>query len=285
MMKVNHIKDIRALCAQKRQEGLSVGLVPTMGYLHAGHAALIRKAVCTCDFVVVSVFVNPVQFGPGEDFEAYPRNQARDEALCAEEGVGAVFAPSAEEMYGKNHSVFVDEDTLSRGLCGAHRPGHFRGVLTVVAKLFNIVGPDRAFFGRKDIQQLRLIEKMVEDLNFGIRIVPVSIVREEDGLALSSRNAYLAAEERAQAPVVHESLELAQQMLSEGERRVGRIKPEMERMIRAREGTRLEYIEFVDYETLEQVEIIAGKTIIACAVVIGGTRLIDNVIVELDASQ
>ncbi len=279
-MKFKNIALMRGKLDEVRRQGLSIGLVPTMGSLHPGHVSLIRQARAECDFLVVSIFVNPLQFGPNEDFGNYPSDISGDEAICAREGVDAVFVPCAEDMYNSDHSVYVDEQDISQGLCGASRPGHFRGVLTVVAKLFNIVGPDVAIFGEKDIQQLRLIQRMVRDLNFPVKILAGKIVREDGGLALSSRNRYMSDTERKKALKLHEALKAARCMIESGEHDTGRILRAMESIIGADAVVRPDYLECVDYYTLRRVEAISGKTVVACAVWIGSTRLIDNVVVE-----
>ncbi len=280
MRKIQDIDQMREKSAEVRGKGLSVGLVPTMGCLHPGHVSLIRQARAACDFLVVSIFVNPTQFGPNEDLGSYPGNISGDEAICVEEGVDAVFAPRSEDMYSSDHSVYVDEQDISQGLCGACRPGHFRGVLTVVAKLFNIIDPDVAVFGEKDMQQLRLIQRMVCDLNFQVKILEGKTVRDEDGLARSSRNRYLSGEERTKALRLNEALKTARCMIESGQRDTGAILEEMKSIIGSDEDVSSEYLEFVDYATLRQVEEISGKTVVAGAVRIGSTRLIDNVVAE-----
>jgi len=261
-----------------KRQGRRIGFVPTMGYLHEGHLSLMRLARPRCDVLVVSIFVNPTQFGPGEDYEKYPRDFARDEKLCREVGVDIVFYPPVEEMYAPDATVYVDEEKLSKVLCGASRPGHFRGVLTVVAKLFNLVQPDLAVFGQKDAQQLRLIQRMVRDLNFPVEILAGPIVREPDGLAMSSRNTYLSPEERRQALCLKAALDRAVELFRSGERHAGRLRREMEQLIRRQPLARIDYVEIVDWESLQPVEEITGPTLVALAVKIGGTRLIDNVL-------
>lgn len=272
---------MQAKALQTRRDGLRVGLVPTMGYLHEGHLSLVRLAKTKSDFVVVSLFVNPTQFGPDEDLERYPRNIERDLALCREEGVSLVFMPEASAVYAEDSTVYVGEENLSQGLCGRSRPVHFRGVLTVVAKLFNLILPEMAVFGEKDAQQCRLIERMVRDLNFPVEILRGPIVREADGLAMSSRNANLGAVERDQALVLRKSLCQIFDAVSAGERDVA----ELRRLVgeRLREATlgSLDYLEFVDDENLQSVKIIGDRPVlVAMAVNFPGARLIDNLVVS-----
>ena len=262
-----------------RREGKRIGLVPTMGSLHEGHLALVRRARALSDAVTVSLFVNPTQFGPSEDFNSYPRDLPRDTDLCRAAGVDALFTPSAQEMYAANHSVWVDEQELAAGLCGAVRPGHFRGVLTVVAKLFNIVLPDVAVFGQKDAQQARLIQQMVRDLNYPVNVVVAPTVREADGLAVSSRNVYLSPDERRRASSLQRALALAEQMVRDGQRETEQIRKSIRTVIQGADPTEIQYIEVVSYETLKPVRAVSGPTLIAVAVRFGGTRLIDNTIV------
>ncbi len=280
MIKFHDIDLMRKKSEAVKRSGMSIGLAPTMGSLHSGHVSLIRQARAECDFLVVSIFVNPAQFAPNEDFDNYPRDMTGDEAICAREGADAVFVPDADDMYDPEHSVYVDEKDISQGLCGASRPGHFRGVLTVVAKLFNIVDPDVAIFGEKDIQQLRLIQKMARDLNFPVKILAGKTVREDDGLAFSSRNRYLSDAERNKALSLHEALEAARSMIESGERDSARILTKMNDIIKSDTDVRPDYFECVDYHTLRRVNVISGKTVVACAVRVGATRLIDNVVVE-----
>jgi pantoate--beta-alanine ligase len=263
-----------------KRQGRSIGFVPTMGFLHEGHLSLMRIVRSTCDVLVVSIFVNPTQFGPSEDLDAYPRDFKRDEALCEQEGVDIVFYPEPETMYAADASVWVDEASLSGVLCGSSRLGHFKGVCTVVAKLFNLVQPDRAVFGEKDAQQLRIIERMVRDLNFPIEIMRGPIVREPDGLAMSSRNKYLSGSQRQHALCLKKSTELARRMVDEGERRVSIIRNAMINCIESTPGAEIDYIEIVDDATLEGLETLAGRTLVAVAVKMGSTRLIDNLVLD-----
>lgn len=272
------IKEVREQVRAWRQEGLSVGLVPTMGYLHEGHQSLIDKAVEENDRVVVSIFVNPMQFAPSEDLESYPRDMERDAALCEKAGAALIFHPQPEEMYPEDFSSYIDMDTLTGGLCGKSRPIHFRGVCTVVAKLFHIAEPDRAYFGQKDAQQLAVIRHMVNDLSFGIEIVGCPIVREEDGLAKSSRNTYLSAEERKAALILSKSLKKGKEAMEAGEKSALNIVRLIREEIESEPLAKIDYVEVVDWGTLEPVERTDRTVLVAIAVFIGKTRLIDNFI-------
>lgn len=275
------IAQVRAQVAAWKKEGLTVGLVPTMGYLHEGHASLVDEAVRQCDRVVASDFVNPTQFGPNEDLEAYPRDFDRDCALLEEHGCAMVFHPSVEEMYAPGAATYVEIlSDMPKQLCGKTRPIHFRGVCTVVSKLFNIVTPDKAFFGQKDAQQLAIIRQMVRDLSYGIEIVGCPIVREADGLAKSSRNTYLSQAERQAALVLSESVFLGQKMVAEGETDANKIVAAMTEHIQAQPLAKIDYVSAVDGVTMDPVDRIAGTVLVAMAVYIGKTRLIDNFIVE-----
>ena len=276
MQIIKTVEELRPIIQEWRSQGLSVGLVPTMGYLHAGHKSLIVKAVSENDRVVVSDFVNPTQFGANEDLSTYPRDLERDAAGCQEAGASLVFHPEPEEMYAPDSCTFVDMDSLTKGLCGKSRPTHFRGVCTVVCKLFHIVTPDRAYFGQKDAQQLAVIRRMVRDLNFGIFIVGCPIVREADGLAMSSRNAYLGEEERKAALILHSSLALGEKMLEEGERDARKVREAILGRLNTEPLARVDYVELVDAESLEPVEKAEKPILAAIAVYIGQTRLIDN---------
>ena len=278
---IKQIEELRSIIRAWRKEGLTVGLVPTMGYLHEGHKSLIVKAVSENDRVVVSDFVNPTQFGVNEDLSSYPRDIERDAALCQEAGASLIFHPEPEEMYFRDNCTFVDMDGLTKGLCGMTRPTHFRGVCTVVSKLFHIVTPDKAYFGEKDAQQLAVIRRMVRDLNFGITIVGCPIVREKDGLAMSSRNTYLNTEERKAALILHKSLMLGEKMMKAGERDAEIIKAAMVKNMETEPLARIHYVEIVDAETLENVVKIEKPVLTATAVYIGKTRLIDNFGFEL----
>lgn len=275
------IAQVRAQVAAWKKEGLTIGLVPTMGYLHEGHASLVDEAVRQCDRVVASDFVNPTQFGPNEDLEAYPRDFDRDCALLEEHGCAMVFHPAVEEMYAPGAATYVEIlSDMPKQLCGKTRPIHFRGVCTVVSKLFNIVTPDKAFFGQKDAQQLAIIRQMVRDLSYGIEIVGCPIVREADGLAKSSRNTYLSEAERQAALVLSESVFLGQKMAAEGETDANKIVAAMTEHIQAQPLAKIDYVSAVDGVTMDPVDRIAGTVLVAMAVYIGKTRLIDNFIVE-----
>lgn len=280
MQLIETVEAMKAQVAAWKAEGLTIGLVPTMGSLHAGHESLMDAARAACDKVVVSVFVNPLQFGPDEDYEAYPRNIERDGAICEAHGADAVFHPSPEEMYLPAHNTYVVMETLTDALCGASRPGHFRGVCTVVTKLFNIVQPDRAFFGQKDAQQLAIIRRMVADLNMNVTVVGCPIVREDDGLAKSSRNAYLSPEERAAALVLSRAIFAGKAAVEAGERDAAAVKALMTEIIEAEPLARIDYIEVVDGLTMQPVQAIGSSALIAMAVYIGSTRLIDNFLYE-----
>lgn len=275
---VAETEEVREQVRQWRKEGLSVGLVPTMGYLHEGHKSLIDKAVQQNDRVVVSVFVNPIQFGPGEDLATYPRDLERDAALCEAAGASLIFHPEKENMYFDDFCTFVDMDGLTKGLCGKTRPTHFRGVCTVVSKLFHIVQPDRAYFGQKDAQQLAVIRRMVRDLNFDLEIVGCPIIREEDGLAKSSRNTYLSQEERAAAVILHKGLLRGEEMIRNGERDASAVIREITGIIESEPLAKVDYVEVVDFDRIEKIDAIEGNVLAAVAVYIGKTRLIDNFI-------
>jgi pantoate--beta-alanine ligase len=275
------IPALRARLAPLRREGKTIGLVPTMGALHAGHIELMRRARGESGCVVVSIFVNPIQFDRNDDFERYPRPLADDLRVCAQEGADVVFAPGAAEMYPRAQRTFVAVESLSTHLCGKFRPGHFRGVATVVAKLFQIVQPDRAYFGEKDAQQLAVIRRMVADLNMPLAIVGVPTVREQDGLAISSRNVHLDAEQRRAATVLYQALAAAREQVACGEREAAAIQRQAAFLFAQQPAVRVEYFEVVDSEEMQPVERIAGPVRIAGAVWIGSTRLIDNVLVEV----
>lgn len=276
---IKKIDQLREILDPYKRQGKSIGLVPTMGFLHAGHASLIKKAVEENDIVVVSDFVNPIQFGPNEDLAAYPRDIEADSKLCEEIGADFIFYPDADEMY-QNKKTFVDIEGLSDNLCGAKRAGHFRGVCTVCTKLFNIVGPDRAYFGQKDAQQLAIIKKMVFDLNMPLEIVPCPIVREEDGLAMSSRNTYLSSDERKAALCLSKAIFEGEKMAKEGSD-LSQVLDRMNEIISAEKLAKIDYISAVDLENLEYVDTFNQDTLIAIAVFIGKTRLIDNFIYHL----
>lgn len=280
-MKILHtIAEIREFVRQVRLDGRTVGLVPTMGYLHEGHLELMRRARERCGAVITSIFVNPTQFGPNEDLARYPRDLERDARLAAGVGVDAIFNPPVEEMYPAGYCTYVDVERITENLCGASRPGHFRGVATVVTKLFNIVRPDLAFFGQKDAQQALVIQRMAADLNMDLEVVTVPIVRETGGLALSSRNVYLEPDQRRAALVLSRSLDKAAEAVRAGERDAPKIRRLVEDMIRAEPLARIDYVEIYSYPGLEPLERFQGPALLALAVSFGRTRLIDNVILE-----
>ena len=280
MKVVKTIKEVREIVSSWRRDGLTVGLVPTMGYLHEGHQSLISKSVSENDRTVVSVFVNPIQFGPNEDLEAYPRDLKRDMEAVEAVGGDLIFNPEPAEMYPSHFTLFIDTTETTELLCGAVRPVHFRGVCTVVGKLFNIVTPDRAYFGQKDAQQLATIRRFVRDLNFGLEIVPCPIVREADGLAKSSRNTYLSPAERKAALILSKSLALGKKAVDEGERDASKVVSIITESLQTEPLARIDYVEVVDFENIQRVETISGETLVAIAVYIGKTRLIDNFIVN-----
>jgi len=263
-----------------RKEGRSIGFVPTMGALHEGHLSLAKTARKHADVLVMSIFVNPIQFGPDEDLEKYPRAFKRDEELARSAGVDVVFYPSIKDMYPAGYATYVNVEGLTDTLCGAARPGHFRGVATIVTKLFHIVKPDIAYFGQKDAQQAILIKKMAEDLNLDIDIKVLPIIREKDGLAMSSRNTYLSPDERKDAAVLYQSLKKAEELMRSGERDAAKIIAAMTDMIKAKPNARVDYISIVDTKNLKDVSRISGEALIALAVFMGKTRLIDNIIVK-----
>ncbi|RKY43957.1 MAG: pantoate--beta-alanine ligase [Candidatus Omnitrophota bacterium] len=260
----------------RRVKNKKIGFVPTMGALHEGHLSLVRRAKKEADFVVVSIFVNPLQFGPQEDYKLYPRNFKKDEALLKKEGVNLIFYPTPKTMYLKGFSTYVEEVYLSRVLCGVSRPGHFKGVTTVVAKLFNIVEPDIAYFGQKDYQQAQIIKRMVRDLNFPIKIRVLPIVRDKDGLALSSRNSYLSSEERKSALVLFQSIRLAKDLVRRGIVESSLIIKEVRKLINSKKYTKIDYVEIVDPLTLRPLKRIEKRGLLALAVYVGRARLIDN---------
>ena len=276
---VSTIEEVRAQVKEWKKEGKTIGFVPTMGYLHEGHMSLI-DAAGENDKVVVSIFVNPMQFGPTEDLASYPRDLEHDAKLCEEHGVDLIFHPTPEEMYGDQFYSYVDMDVLTKELCGLSRPVHFRGVCTVVTKLFNIVQPHRAFFGQKDAQQLAIIKRMVADLNMNVTVVGCPIVREADGLAKSSRNAYLSAEERQAALVLSRAIFAGKAAVEAGERDAAALKALMGGIIEAEPLARIDYVEVVDGVTMQPTDAIGAMALVAMAVYIGSTRLIDNFLYE-----
>lgn len=278
---IKTITEMKKYCGDIRACGQSLGFVPTMGYLHEGHLALIRESGKKCDVTVVSIFVNPLQFGQGEDYEEYPRDLTRDAAMAEEAGADAVFAPAVAEMYPKGYNTFVDVAGVTDSLCGRSRPGHFRGVTTVVNKLFNIVQPHLAFFGQKDAQQVLVIKKMVTDLNMNLEIVVVPIIREADGLAMSSRNVYLSPAERRAAPVLHKSLLKARDMVEQGERNPEAVKAVVKEMIAGEPLAKIDYVELLAMPDLTATDRMEGQNLLALAVFFDKTRLIDNLVLEV----
>ncbi|MCX8729645.1 pantoate--beta-alanine ligase [Gilliamella sp. B2969] len=278
MKVITTIDEVRDQVKAWRNNGESIGLVPTMGYLHEGHQSLMASAKKDNQRVIVTIFVNPMQFGPKEDLASYPRDLERDKKACQQMGVDLIFCPSADEMYDANFNSYVNVNGLTDALCGKKRPGHFKGVCTVVTKLFNITQPDRAYFGQKDAQQLAVIQRMVQDLNIPIEIIGCPIVRESDGLAKSSRNSYLTDNERKAAVCLYQSIELANTMIAQGERSVATILSAMQLLIEQQSLAKIDYIEFVDLSSLKPVSQLTQDTLCALAVYIGKTRLIDNFI-------
>ena len=275
------VKETREQIKAWRKEGYSIGLVPTMGYLHSGHESLIKKAAKENDKVVVSIFVNPTQFAPTEDFASYPRNMEGDSILCKTNGTELIFYPSVEEMYAEDACSFVDMYKVTKELCGRSRPDHFRGVCTVVAKLLNIVTPDKAYFGQKDAQQLAVIKRMVRDLNMGVEIIGCPIVRENDGLAMSSRNTYLNDDERKAALVLSKALFEGKALIEQGEKSAEKLISKMTEIIKGEALAKIDYIEIVDSLSIEKKDTIQGGVLVAVAVFIGKVRLIDNFMCEV----
>ena len=276
------INEVRAKIKQWKREGLTVGFVPTMGYLHEGHASLMEKARKECDRVVASIFVNPMQFGVNEDLDSYPRDLDADSKLCNSIAVDVIFHPEVSEMYDGGFRSYVDMNGLTKELCGKSRPIHFRGVCTVVCKLFNIVTPDKAYFGQKDAQQLAVIRRMVKDLNMDIEIVGCPIIREADGLAKSSRNTYLNEQERKAALILSRTIRLGEDMVKSGETDAQKIISAMKENIASEPLAKTDYVDIVDLDTIEKTDTIKGSVLVAIAVFIGKTRLIDNFIYKKD---
>jgi pantoate--beta-alanine ligase len=275
------IESVRKLVKVARRKGKKIGFVPTMGALHIGHISLIEKAKKQTDFVVVSIFVNPTQFGPSEDFNKYPRPIKSDLAMCRKAGVDVVFAPTAEQMYPRENLTWVNVEKLAEQLCGRFRPGHFRGVATVCAKLFNIVAPDVAFFGQKDAQQAIVIKRMVTDLNTPLKIVVCPTVRQADGLAVSSRNQYLTEQQKKDAALIYKSLRKCRKLIDDGVTDSKTIINQMRKMLQQAPSIKIEYISIVDAETLQELKKVDSKALTAVAVKIGSTRLIDNILVDV----
>ncbi len=274
---INTVAELKEKVRAWKLKGDSIGLVPTMGYLHQGHMSLVKEAVTQNDHVIISIFVNPIQFGVNEDLDCYPRNIERDTQLCKDAGVDVIFFPSVEEMYPQGFSSFVDMSHVTETLCGASRPGHFRGVCTVVMKLFNISGADNAYFGQKDAQQLAVIKRMAKDFNMNVNVVGLPIVREKDGLAMSSRNSYLSEGERVAALCLSASLQEAFKSVQQGNN-VHSLKQQIHQTIASEPLAKIDYIEIVNSETMQPIEQIETSALCAIAVFIGKTRLIDNII-------
>lgn len=272
---VKTIKEVRECIMEWRSEGLSIGFVPTMGYLHEGHQSLINRAAEN-DRIVLSIFVNPMQFGPKEDLASYPRDLEHDSRLCEENGVDLIFHPEPEEMYNADFCSYADMSVLTEELCGLSRPVHFRGVCTVVLKLFNIVTPDRAYFGEKDAQQLAIIKRMVRDLNINVEVIGCPIIRERDGVAKSSRNTYLNAEERKAATVLYGSIQIGKKLIKDGERDAAVLIKVMKEYIEKEPLAKIDYLKAVDAMSMSQVEKLDRRVLVAMAIFIGKTRLIDN---------
>ncbi|WP_042457778.1 pantoate--beta-alanine ligase [Neobacillus dielmonensis] len=285
MKKVTEIKSMQAEMARHKQQGQSIGFVPTMGYLHEGHLTLVRNARKENDIVVLSIFVNPLQFGPTEDFAEYPRDFERDRALAESEMVDYLFYPSVQEMYPNKPAVTVSVQDRTDVLCGKSRPGHFDGVATVITKLFHIVMPDKAYFGKKDAQQVAVLEGLVSDFNFPVELVAIDIVREQDGLAKSSRNVNLLPQERQQAPILYKSLLAASQAIEKGERNPASLVQLIEGMLKSHSNVAIDYVTILSYPQLKPLEELTGKVIIALAVKFSKVRLIDNLILDLDQEE
>lgn len=275
---ISNMREMSRISDELRSSGKTIVLVPTMGYFHEGHLSLMREGRRRGDVLVVSLFVNPTQFGEGEDYQIYPRDFSRDKALVEGIGVDILFVPTVEQMYPEGYQTFVETERVTKPMEGQFRPNHFRGVTTVVAKLFNIVKPHIAIFGEKDFQQLAVIRRMVEDLNMGVEIIGMPIVRERDGLAMSSRNQYLTSDQREAALSLNRSLQEASQLFRSGERNSGRIIDAVERVIGPERDVTIEYVEIRDAKTLEEIEMIEGQAVIALAIKVGKVRLIDNLI-------
>ncbi len=279
MQIVTHISEMQSLASTLRKEGRTIGFVPTMGFLHEGHLSLMQRARNECDSAVVSIFVNPTQFGPGEDFERYPRDEDGDRMKCQSAGADILFMPPAEEMYPEKPAVFVDVEGITGRLEGAVRPGHFRGVATVVAKLFHIVKPHTAFFGQKDYQQCAVIKRMVRGLDFDVKIAVLPTVREPDGLAMSSRNSYLSADERRSAAAIYRALSAAEQLARAGATEPEKLRNKMRAVLAEEKKITIDYVEVVDSESLEPLATLGNKAVILAAVRLGRTRLIDNLVI------
>jgi len=279
MKVIKKSKELQTLIEREKKKGKIIGLVPTMGYLHSGHISLIKRAKKDCGIVVVSIYVNPTQFGPGEDYQRYPRDLERDKKLAKEAGTDILFVPSDEEIYPDSFHTYIQVEELSGRLCGVSRPIHFRGVATIVAKLFNIVKPTKAYFGWKDAQQLIILKKMVKDLNMDVEVVGLPTVREKDGLAISSRNKYLSKQERKIAPILYQALVKAKKMVNSGENNSARVLQQAKDLIKKKKGVKIDYLKAINLIDLKNAKKIKKNTLIAIAAWIGKTRLIDNVII------
>jgi len=281
MIVTGNIDILRKIVSKERKNAKIISFVPTMGALHKGHLSLVKRAKKDADFLVASIFINPLQFGPREDHKRYPRTKKKDQDLLSNEGVDLLFYPQLKVMYDSNFSVFVDELSFSNVLCGKSRPGHFRGVCTVVAKLFNIVNPDIVYFGQKDYQQVQIVKRLVRDLNFPIKIKILPIVREKNGLAMSSRNNYLSKERKKEAACLYEALLLAKRLINDGKRNQLEIIDEMKKVVKYSKNNKIDYIKIVNVDTLKETKKIKGKILIVLAVYVGGIRLIDNIILNV----
>lgn len=282
MKTLTTIAAMKSWSQDRRGQAATIGFVPTMGFLHEGHLSLIRKARAANDQVVASIFVNPTQFGPNEDLARYPRDPEGDSAKCEESGVDVLFIPDHREIYPVGYQTYVNVEQVSLPLCGANRPGHFRGVATVVLKLFNMIAPNRAYFGMKDFQQVQVIQAMTRDLNLDVEVIPCPIVREQDGLAMSSRNAYLSPVERKQAVALHQALIEARALFHAGENRADEYLRAMRERIERESDARTDYIRLVDPNTLADLDSVGDRALAALAVKFGNTRLIDNMLFERD---
>lgn len=281
MKTIENISGMTAFVKMMKKDGRSIGLVPTMGCLHEGHMSLVRAAKKHTDVVVMSIFVNPIQFGPKEDFEKYPRDRKRDEELARDAGVDVIFYPSLKDMYPEGYATYVTVEALTKNLCGKSRPGHFRGVATVVTKLFNVVKPDAAYFGQKDMQQALMIKKMAADLNMDLEVKIMPIARGKDGLAMSSRNMYLSETETKDAAILHQALKQAENLINGQERDAKKIIKTVEDMIKSKPTAKIDYVAVVDAKELRDIKTISGEVMIALAVFFGSTRLIDNITITV----
>ncbi|MFZ5986209.1 MAG: pantoate--beta-alanine ligase [Bacillota bacterium] len=281
MRVIETISDLKALIRSQKKAGKTIGFIPTMGYLHEGHLSLVKVSRQHNDITIMSIFVNPTQFGPNEDFDKYPRDMESDFYKAESAGVDIIFAPGVSEIYPEGYRTYVNVEGITEVLCGKSRPGHFRGVTTIVNKLFNLVEPDRAYFGQKDAQQVAVIRKMVRDLNMNLEIVTCPIVRESDGLAMSSRNVYLSEDDRKSAVILSKSLFGAEELVRDGERKKDNVVKFIKSMIETENRAQIDYVEVINADTLEEIEILDGRVLIALAVKFGSTRLIDNVVLEV----